>query len=244
MTSKPTENRPWRTWRKQHRFTVLLCGLSLMIFASPIVKLLRPGPPNLFSRLLVLACFALMLLSAIFVISGSRRHLVVGVILSIPTVLLQSVNAVRPSEQLSAWGYAVTILFLGYIVALVIQALFQQRTITADSICASLCAYLLLGIAWAFIYALIEHQMPESFHISKAHLTDTDQLNVNGAHLGFAIYYSFVTLSTLGYGDVIPVNSISRVFSYSEAVVGQIYLAVLVARLVGLHISQSLGEKQ
>ena len=61
---------------------------------------------------------------------------------------------------------------------------------------------------------------------------------------GLAFYYSFVTLSTLGYGDVSPLNPIARMFSYTEAITGQVYLAVLVARLVGLHISQTLiGEK-
>jgi len=129
---------------------------------------------------------------------------------------------------------------LGYIIVLVIQALFQQRTITVDTICASLCAYLLLGLCWAFIYVCIEHQRPDSFSISEVHTVETGKVNVSGAHLGFAVYYSFVTLSTLGYGDVIPVTAMARVCAYSEAVLGQIYLAVLVARLVGLHISQTL----
>jgi hypothetical protein len=240
-----TELKPWRVWMKAHRFTVLLCGLAVMIFVSPIANVLRQGrPPTLFSRLLILVCFTIMLLAALFAISRSKRHLIVAGFLSVPSVLLQSINAVRPSDQINAWGYGFTILFLGYIVALVIQALFQQRSITADTICASLCAYLLLGVCWAFIYAFIEDQMPGSFSISDVHLPKAGTLEVSGAHLGFATYYSFVTLSTLGYGDVIPINSIARVFSYSEAVVGQIYLAVLVARLVGLHISQTLMREE
>ena len=124
------------------------------------------------------------------------------------------------------------------------EALFRQRTITTDLICASLCAYLLLGICWAFGYSLTEILEPGSFYISDVHGEASSTLNKSGAQLGFAMYYSFVTLSTLGYGDVIPVNSTSRVLAYSEAVMGQIYLAVLVARLVGLHISQTLMREE
>jgi voltage-gated potassium channel len=241
----PTQAKPWRAWTQHHRFTVLLCGLAVMIFASPIINALRNGPPSLFSRLLVLVCFSVMLLSALFAISQARRHLIIATVLCVPTVVLQSINAVRPHEQVSAYGYGFSVLFLAYIIVLVIQALFQQRSITGDTICASLCAYLLLGMCWAFIYVFIEYQWPGSFSISDVHSLEAGKVNVNvsGAHLGFATYYSFVTLSTLGYGDVIPIKTISRVFSYSEAVLGQIYLAVLVARLVGLHISQSMGER-
>ena len=240
-----TQPKPWRAWTNEHRFTFLLCGLVVMIFASPITSVLRDGqPPTLFYRLLVLVGFTVILLSSLFAVSGSKRHLIVAALLSVPPVICQSIHAVRPNEQLSAFGYGFTILFLAYIIALVIRALFQQRTITADLICASLCAYLLLGVCWAFVYAFIECQMPGSFHMSDVHLAEAESLEVSRAHLGFAMYYSFVTLSTLGSGDVIPVNSISRVFSYSEAVAGQVYLAVLVARLVGLHISQTLMREK
>ncbi len=230
----------WHAWILGRRFTVLLCGLVIMIFASPIVDRLRHGPPGLVSRLLILACFSIMLLSALFAISGSRRDLIVATILSIPSILLQSVHAVHPSDQVGAWGDAFTVVYLWYIIALGIQALFRERTITADTICASLCVYLLLGLCWAYIYAFIEYQLPNSFSISDVHMSTPGELNVSSDHMGFAVYYSFVTLSTLGYGDVLPVNSISRAFSYSEAIAGQIYLAILVARLVGLHISQTL----
>lgn len=219
----------------EHRFSVLLCALSLMMFASPIAIGERERAPTLFSRLLVLAFINLMLLSALFAISRSRRQLIVAAFLSVPSVILMSVNAVYENDQTRGWGYVLTILFLGYTISLIIAALFRQRTITGDIICASLCAYLLLGSCWAYVYSLTEILLPGSF---------SEELNVSGARSGLAFYYSFVTLSTLGYGDVSPLNPIARMFSYAEAVTGQIYLAVLVARLVGLHISQTLvGER-
>ncbi|UCD52404.1 MAG: two pore domain potassium channel family protein [Phycisphaerales bacterium] len=224
-----------RAWVMEHRFSVLLCALVVVIFAAPIVSVVRERTPTLFSRVLVLACFSLMLLSALFAISRSRHQLIAAALLSVPSVILLSVNAVQGNDHVRAWGYVLTILFLGYTIFLIVAALFRQRTITGDIICASLCAYLLLGMFWAHIYSLTEILLPGSF---------SRELNVSGAQSGYAFYHSFVTLSTLGYGDVTPLNPIARVFSYSEAIAGQIYLAVLVARLVGLHISQTLIGKE
>ena len=240
-----TELKPWRVWMTRHRFTVLLCALVPLVFAAPIANTAFSRSPRLFSRLLIMTCLGLMLLSALFAISRSRRQLIVAVFLSAPAVILQSVSILQVKDHVRAVGYVFTIVFLGYVVAVIIGALFRQRTITADMICCSICAYLLLGVCWAFVYSLIEILLPGSFSISDAQLRVSGELNVSGTESQFALYYSFVTLSTLGYGDVIPISTVSRAFSICESVAGQIYLAVLVARLVGLHISQSLaGESK
>ena len=230
-----------KEWVMSNRFTTLLCALVLLVFAAPVVGIARIRSPLMFSRLLVLSCFSLMLLSALFAVTRSRRQLTVAAFLSVPAVILQSVNTLHVNDHVRGWGYIFTIIFLGYIIALIIGALFRQRTITTDIICASLCAYLLLGVCWAFVYSLTDILLPGSFNVSDSHPDVAKELNVSGAQSGFAIYYSFVTLSTLGYGDVIPVNPVSRSLAYSEAMAGQIYLAVLVARLVGLQISQTLA---
>ena len=231
----------WKVWVVRNRFTILLCALALLVFAGPITNAVRDKSPALFSRLLVSACFSLMLLSALVAISRSRRRLIVAAFLSAPAVLFQSVSTLDVNDHVRVVGYVLTIIFLGYVVAMIIGALFRRRAITTDMICASLCAYLLLGVCWAFVYSLTELLLPGSFSISESHLDVSGELNVSGAQSAFAIYYSFITLSTLGYGDVIPVNPVSRALSYSEAVTGQIYMAVLVARLVGLQISQALA---
>jgi voltage-gated potassium channel len=232
----------WRSWVMSNRFKVLLCALVLLLFVAPIFNVLRTSSPTFVSRVVVMGCFDLMLISSLFVISRSRKTLIAAVVLSIPALILQGLSVVNTHNLVRAAGLIFTILFLGYITALIIRALFRARTITSDLICASLCAYLLLGIFWASIYSLTEIFLPGSFSISDVHTGVSGALDVSGTESGFAIYYSLVTLSTLGYGDVIPANSISRVLSSGEAVVGQIYLAVLVARLVGLHISQSMMQ--
>jgi voltage-gated potassium channel len=233
-----TARRTWRARTADHRFAVLLCTLVLLMLGSPIAKALRT--PTLYSRLLVLSCLSIMLLSAVFAISRSRRRLIVAGILAVPTLLLQAVNVYHENIHVRGWGYLLMVVFLGYVIVLIVKALFTHRRVTGDMLCASICAYLLIGVAWAFVYSLIDMVQPGAFMISEAHGDMASAVNVTGEHAGFAVYYSFVTLSTLGYGDVIPVNPMARVFSYCEALFGQIYLAILVGRLVGLHISETM----
>ena len=110
-------------------------------------------------------------------------------------------------------------------------ALFESQSVTA----ASLCVYLLMGVLWAILYSLLQIVEPGSFAFSFAD-GESEMMRWGGNQGEIALYYSFVTMSTLGYGDIIPTSSLSRTCAALQAIVGQLYLAVLVARLVGLHI--------
>jgi hypothetical protein len=106
-----------------------------------------------------------------------------------------------------------------------------------------MCAYLLLGMVWAMVFSLIEILAPGSFlHGGQplvAILSETRQPPISGF-----IYYSFVTLTTLGYGDITPNSSPAAAFSSLEAVTGQFYIAILVARLVALHIVSGRSKRR
>ena len=116
---------------------------------------------------------------------------------------------------LSAWLAIRQVLFTG--------------AIDTNKILGAICVYLLLGIIWAIIYTLIADINPGTFNGHKP----------EPWHKSFPdfIYFSFVTLTTLGYGDITPATSVSRFLTYMEAVIGQFYLAILVASLVGIRIS-------
>jgi hypothetical protein len=116
------------------------------------------------------------------------------------------------------------------------QVLFTGE-IDGNKILGAICLYLLMGLIWAVIYTLIELNFPTSF------------TNINSTSEWFTlfpnfIYFSFVTITTLGFGDISPMLPISRVLVYLEAVVGQFYLAILVASLVGSHMTSVDKKKQ
>ena len=124
-------------------------------------------------------------------------------------------------------------LFFGFTAVTLMSYLFKTKDITSDIIIGAICAYFLIGLMWAYVYAILETFRPGTFHSSQGG---------NFERVSF-IYYSFVTITTLGYGDITPLTSQARSLSILEAVFGQIYLAVVIARLVGIQITQSIEGK-
>ncbi|MEW6994088.1 potassium channel family protein [Colwelliaceae bacterium MEBiC 14330] len=116
------------------------------------------------------------------------------------------------------------------------QVLFTGE-IDGNKILGAICLYLLMGLIWAVVYTLIELNFPTSF------------TNIKGTSEWFTlfpnfIYFSFVTITTLGFGDISPLLPMSKVIVYLEAIVGQFYLAILVASLVGSHMTSADKKKQ
>lgn len=104
--------------------------------------------------------------------------------------------------------------------------------VTASRLQAAVCAYLLIGLGWALAFSVLEHAQPGAFHDPSGGSPHDHAVLAGFPHL---IYYSFTTLTTLGFGDIVPKSPLARALTTIEAVMGQLYLALLVARLVGLH---------
>lgn len=111
----------------------------------------------------------------------------------------------------------------------------EPGEVTADRIQAAVCGYLLVGLGWGLLYSVMEHVRPGTFQDPTGGSPMSHAVLAGSPHL---IYYSFTTLTTLGFGDVVPTTPLARSLSTLEAVTGQLYLALLVARLVGLHIAR------
>lgn len=123
-------------------------------------------------------------------------------------------------------------LFLAYTAAIMLSYFFKQKEITADVIIGGICVYFLIGLMWAYIFIALEMVHPGSFHIAKDAVANEAEFT----------YFSFVTLTTLGYGDTTPLSTPARNFVLIEAVMGQLYIAILIARLVGIHIAQASSK--
>ena len=130
-------------------------------------------------------------------------------------------------------GHLCGVFFLFGSAGLIVKSLFNSRSLTFDSIYGAVCGYLFLGHAWAMSYTLIEGVRPGSFHIhpSLRAAGESPQSDV-------LTYYSFVTLTTVGYGDVTPVSPLARTFAWIEAITGQFYLAIIVAGLVSILVAR------
>ena len=126
-------------------------------------------------------------------------------------------------------------LFMLYMIILFLEHFFRQDEINKEVIFGALVVYFLMGLMWGYGYTLLEHLMPGSFN-HPASLTEMD--------LRAFDYFSFVTMTTLGYGDIVPTSEAAKAMVMTQAISGQVYLAVLVARLVGLNIAQRIEKKE
>jgi Ion channel len=209
-------------WSGDLGLTLISVSLSVLIFL--IFPLRRAG---------VLGHFFFDLIMVILMVSGTlaveRGRLVtaavVGVVLA--SAVLLWVSRVYPApllQELSSVCSVITMLLYAHIVLLV---MFREGPVTWSRIQGGIAAYLFLGMAWAAAFQLIEQLHPGSFHFVSAP-ADIDQLT------SVLVYFSFATLTTVGFGDITPLNPFARSFAVAEAIVGQLFPAILIGALVAM----------
>ena len=218
----------------QGRFLPLLVALGGLLLLAPLIEQLGHGR-------LVRVVFIMLLVVAVYALGDGRRHLTLALALALPNALAQAAALARPTETTLKLAVILALVFISYVTVVVLKAVLKSGKVTGDKIAGAICGYLLLGLTWAMLYALIELYEPEAFGGAIEPLLPAAAGSLREYVF---VYYSFVTLTTLGYGEVVPVSSFARTAAWIEAVVGQLYIAILVARLVALQIihSAELGE--
>jgi hypothetical protein len=140
--------------------------------------------------------------------------------------------------QIAAIAYhGFAVVFFGFAVAVILKHIFQQETVHIDAVFGALCGYILAAIAWANAYALVYLFRPGAFRIAAMiapQLSDWNLLRF------FFSYFSIATLTSLGYSDITPVETLALSLSWTEVIFGQFYIAVVVAQLVGLKLAESI----
>ena len=135
-------------------------------------------------------------------------------------------------------AYLLAACFFAFALYGILQAIFIQQ-VSGDAILGAVCGYLLLGIIWSLLYSAVETASPGSFGMPARGVTEAATARPDR---GILSYYSFITLSTVGYGDVTPTTPLTRTLAWMEAITGQFYLAVLVAGIVGFKVTQALKD--
>jgi hypothetical protein len=205
------------------RFSLLLVSIVVAFALCPFL--------DGFVRMQMLTDIYLtaILLAAIQAVGDRRRSFLVALALALPYIVLKWSGFAAGASL--AWHFEELFgaLFIAYVLGLILSFIVRQHRVTTDVIMAAVCGYFLLGLMWAFIYFFVEAALPGSFQLAQG-ASDADNK---------FIYFSFVTMTTIGYGDVLPLSNAARSLAVLEAVMGQLYLAVTIARLVGIQISQA-----
>ena len=220
-----------RLWREE-RYTVLLVSIFAYILLSVIL------PEKTWARVLVDVIFLILVLSVVFETAQFRSLYSFLGFLGLLAVLGHIIAYIWTGTQLSRSILAVSsIIFLAAAIHRVSMRVLGSKIVTGNTIRGAIIIYLMIGALFSSIYILIEIISPGSFLIT----------NIAGMPVEVTLreisrifgYFSFVTLTTLGYGDIVPIRDLSRTITWLEAFIGQVYLAVIIARLVGMYIAQS-----
>lgn len=207
------------------RHLQLLIFLLLIFIVSPFVVPYYYGP----TILNVIA--AAVLLSATYAVSRRRSFFIFALSMSIFAIIMTFWLAVAPSFWLVIISHGTLVVVIIFFVTAILSYVLGSGKVTWDKIYGAICAYLLLGYAWTFAYSVIEETEPGSFTSLSSPVPHDLVSRVMQLR-----YFSFVTLATVGYGDIVPHSQLARTTALLEAMLGQFYLVALVGRLVGLHI--------
>jgi len=210
---------------KQANFIYLLAALLAFLILSPLAQILFPQNASI----IINFTFTITIVIGVWSLIDDRKWFLFGLGLAAFSLLLALLEFFYSSKFIYIASILVLLFFLINSLVLAIKHVMFGPRIDMNKIVGSITIYLLIGIIWALLYGLVETLIAESF--------SGNLLTVGGSRFWDLIYFSFVTLTTLGYGDILPMNTYARTLAYMEAIVGQFYIAILVASLVGAHLS-------
>jgi len=225
------------------RHTALLVAIVAAFLVRPLIGDSGAGPP-IFS----LAMLALLLLALYNInvddlvgdrdtlLTQRRRRNIIAWTLGIPAIAERFAASFAPSHALYIAGSVLWLLLFAYITWNELRAVLRQKEITREVISMSISVYLLFGLTFGLFYIVLHDLQPSAFGFGTAGPASEQQT------IPVLIYFSLTTLSTIGFGDITPITLQARYAAVAEGITGQFYLAILVARLVGMQMSQSAGE--
>ena len=212
------------------RFAIVLVTSLAVAVGQPLAAELL-DEQGTFDVAVLLLIMAVMLLAF-----ENRRHRRIGLLLGLAAfsglAVAHGIDRAASRPFLAA-SYLLTACFFGFSLFGIVRTILTGA-ISTHAILGAVSGYLLLGIIWSLLYAAVETLEPGSFRVAN------QEIEIAEVDRSALSYYSFVTLSTVGYGDITPATPIARTLSWIEAVAGQFYLAVLVAGLVGFKVSHGL----
>ena len=202
-----------------------LIALVLVFIGIPFVEHFDKG------KQIETILMTLVLVSGVLAVGGHRRTLLLGVILVLPALVGKWINQYWPEQASVEFFYVAGLIFLIFLIWEFLHFILRAPRVNSEVICAGLSIYLLLGLMWMFAYLLVARVVPDAFAFTTGPAADQ---SLHGAN---AFYFSFITLCTVGYGDIIPVSPVARMLAAMEAITGTLYVAVLISRLVAMYSS-------
>ncbi|MCL6621207.1 MAG: potassium channel family protein [Syntrophobacterales bacterium] len=215
-----------------HRLRFEEAGLTgLLIFFLGYFIVLNSLSDFGVGRILALICFSLIIITGVVTTFRQRWLSFFVILLAVVLLALNWLEEFRPGRALALASHGLSLIFLATLLAVVIAQVFQEGPVTGHRIRGAVTIYLLLGVLWAIMYQLIALIFPQAFRLPAAlPAGDPEALRRE------LTYFSFITLTTTGYGDITAVHPVARTLVMLEALAGQLYPAIVLAWLVSLAV--------
>jgi len=213
--------------------TILLVALAFFMIGAPILRHagIHAGIINLGT--------SLVLLASVYSAHGKRSHLIVASLLALPALAAQLEAPLFGTELSTYPRLLCTAVLLFYSSTLILMALMRQTRVSGDTVIGGINIYLLLIIGFTFLHGIAEYQTPGAYVTGGRSISEVFGGIPHGDSVTNLLYFSSVTMTTLGYGDISPALMSSRIICTLQAIVGQLYVAIFIARLVALHIAHN-----
>jgi voltage-gated potassium channel len=237
----PPPARPSRIGNFRSSAAQFLGALILMLFAAPFVDEFTYG------KAVDIFLITLVLIMGILAVGRSRRSLIVALVLASPAVLTRWVGIFQPHWLPLALHSLFALVFIAFVEFQLLHFIFRAPRVNSEVLCAGISGYLLLGVMWMSAYMVVSllhpvdplHLDPNPPFAFTVGVTTPHSLSQFEAY-----YFSFITLSTVGYGDITPLSNGARTLAMTEAMTGMLYMAVLISRLVAMYTSQASGPTE
>ena len=211
-------------WREDRHLSFFLAFLVLMTIFVPMVGESRPG------RIAIDLIFALMLFSGAIATVEKRMLMSLIIALTILEFTADLIVEFNPSFSPKGWDTALKVVCMAILVVMTLKQTFLlPGPVSVHRVMGGIAAYLLIGVTWAFVYKLLLEMIPDAIHFQTPLA-----VGVSTGEPGRLIYFSFETLTTVSYGDAYAVHRVARSLTTAEALIGQLYPAILIATLVGM----------
>ena len=205
------------------RFIYIIFAIMLVLLVNAFIR-----PLGLIGHLSSTLFLAMIPLASAYALTEDRRKTMIILFIAAPFVILDGLNVYFTSRVLMILAFSFATILYFYIVSLLVKNLLSARVVTANLIYCAISIYLLIGIMWAGIYNIVEGISPGSF----SGMSETVDL----------IYFSFVTLTTVGFGDIVPMSTFGKRLAIFEAAMGSIYMAVIIAMIVGRYMLMQIDQ--
>lgn len=211
----------------ENRFNYLMLSFIALFVIGPVAEMYQIKFP--IGALIFLGAILLTLRSVLTNNKSFYGTACLAVIAFVFTFIAQTQTS---SASLGIIGSCIYIVFIIASMVILTKRLLTEKHIKADTIKGGVCVYFLMGFLWTLFYGIVYQLDPNAFSFGNIGVFDYQHFN----------YYSFTALTTLGFGDITPINPLARNLTTLEAILGQLFLAVFIARLIGLYIAQELKK--